>query len=50
MAWPLLSTLNQAEIRANALENGNQLLQNSIEKLEQELSILMREKKLCIFQ
>ena len=40
VAWPLLNALNQAEIRANTLENENQLLQDCTEKLEQELSIL----------
>ena len=40
VAWPLLNALNQAEMRANTLENENQLLQDRTEKLEQELSIL----------
>lgn len=42
VAWPLLNALNQAEIRANTLEN--QLLWDCIEKLEQEVSILMGKK------
>ena len=40
VVWPLLNALNQAEMRANTLENENQLLQDRTEKLEQELSIL----------
>ena len=40
VAWLLLNALNQAEMRANTLENENQLLQDRTEKLEQELSIL----------
>lgn len=50
VAWPLLHALNQAEKRADTLENENELLRNRIEKLEQELNILMGEKKQpCIF-
>ena len=50
VAWPLLHALNQAEKRAGTLENENELLRNRIEKLEQELNILMGEKKQpCIF-
>ena len=45
LRWPLLNALNQAEIRADTLESENQLLKDRIEKLEQELNILMGEKK-----
>ena len=49
VAWPLLHALNQAEKRADTLENENKLLRNCIEKLEQELNILTGKKKqLCI--
>jgi len=34
MVWPLLNALNQAKISNNTLENENQLLQDSIKKLE----------------
>ena len=44
VAWPLLHALNQAEKRADTLENENQLLRNCTEKLEQELNISMGEK------
>ena len=44
VAWPLLNSLNQAEITANILESESQLLKNHIEKLKQELSILMEKK------
>ena len=44
VAWPLLNALNQTEKRADALENRNQLLEDCIEKLEQELSILTGKK------
>ena len=40
VAWWLLHALNQAE----TLENENQLLRDRIEKLEQELNILMGRK------
>jgi len=45
VAWPLLNALNQAKMSANTLENENQLLWDCTEKLEQELGILMGEKK-----
>lgn len=45
VAWPLLNALNQAEIRANTLENENQLPRDCIEKLEQEFGILTGKKK-----
>ena len=49
VAWPLLHALNQAEKRADTLENENELLRTRIEKLEQELNILTGKKKqLCI--
>ena len=40
----MLNALNQTEIRADTLENENQLVKDCIEKLEQELSILTGEK------
>ena len=45
VAWSLLHALNQAEKRADTLENENQLLRNCTEKLEQELNILIGKKK-----
>ena len=44
VAWPLLHALNQAEKRADTLENENQLLRNRIEKSEWELNILTGKK------
>ena len=37
---PLLNALNQAEVRADTLESGNQLLKDHIEKVEQEFNVL----------
>ena len=48
VAWPLLHTLNQAEKRADTLDNENVLLRNHIEKLEQELNILTGKSQPCI--
>ena len=45
VAWPLLHALNQAEKRADTLENENEMLRNRTEKLEQELNILKGKKK-----
>ena len=45
VAWPLLHALNQAEKRADTLENESQLLRNHIEKLKQELNLLTGRKK-----
>jgi len=42
--WLLLNALSQGEIRANTLENENQLLKDCFEKLEQELTILRGKK------
>ena len=44
VAWPLLIALNQLEMTTNTLENQNQLLRDHIEKLEQQLGILMEKK------
>ena len=44
VAWPLLNALNQAETRSGSLENENQLLKARIDKLEQELNVLMGKK------
>jgi len=44
VVWPLLTALNQTEKKADALENKNQLLKNHIERLDQELNILMGKK------
>lgn len=48
MAWPLLNTLNQAELSNNTSENENQLLQDHTEKLEQ-LGTLTGDKSSLIF-
>ena len=48
VAWSLLHALNQAEKRADTLENENKLLRNCIEKLEQELNILTGKSQPCI--
>ena len=44
VVWLLLNALNQAEMRANTLENENQLLWDYSEKLEQELGISTGKK------
>lgn len=49
VAWPLLNTLNRAEMRNNTLENENQLLRDWIEKLEQQLGILTGKKSNLTF-
>lgn len=44
MIWPLLIALNWLNISEEALANENQLLCDQVEKLEQQVEILMGEK------